>query len=126
MGKTMVSTVLVTGASERVAEVSSALRKAGAEVIAVDDLGKLDAALAGLPPGSLDRYIQMPVHMAARGQTVVERARHFLDNGLPARFAAASTILPAMSDEARVVLVGVTPPLVPPRAVGSNLTRESA
>jgi len=50
MGKTVVSTVLVTGASERVAEVSSALRKAGAEVTAVDDLGKLDAALAGLPP----------------------------------------------------------------------------
>ena len=75
---------MVTGASERVAEVSSALRKAGAEVIAVDDLGKLDAALAGLPPGSLDRYIQMPVHVAARGETVVERVRHFLGNGLPA------------------------------------------
>ena len=106
MGKTVVSTVLVTGASERVAEMSSALRKAGAEVIAVDDLGKLDAALAGLPPGSLDRYIQMPVHVAARGETVVERVRHFLEDGLPARFAAASTILPAMSNEARVVLVG--------------------
>src|SRR5665647_3077721 len=101
MGKTVVSTVLVTGASERVAEVSSALRKAGAEVTAVDDLGKLDAALAGLPPGSLDRYIQMPVHVAARGETVVERVRHFLGNG-PARLAAASTtILPAKSDEAR-------------------------
>ena len=106
MGKTVVSTVLVTGASERVAKMSSALRKAGAEVIAVDDLGKLDAALAGLPPGSLDRYIQMPVHVAVRGETVVERVRHFLEDGLPARFAAASTILPAMSDEARVVLVG--------------------
>jgi hypothetical protein len=48
----------------------------------------------------------MPMHVAARGETVVERVRHFLDNGLPARFAAAPAILPAMSDEARVVLVG--------------------
>jgi hypothetical protein len=102
----MVSTVLVTGASQPVAEVSDALRKAGAEVISVDDLGKLEAALAGLPPGSLSGYVQLPVHVAARGDTVVERVRHFLEDGLLARFSAAATILPAMSDEARVVLVG--------------------
>lgn len=125
MGKTVVSTVLVTGASERVAEMSSALRKAGAEVIAVDDLGKLDAALAGLPPGSLDRYIQMPVHVAARGETVVERVRHFLGNGLPARLAAASTILPAMSNEARVVLVGGNTSIGSASCRRINLTRES-
>jgi hypothetical protein len=102
----MVSTVLVTGATQPVAEVSDALRKAGAEVISVDDLGKLEAALAGLPPGLLDGYVQLPVHVAARGDTVVERVRHFLEDGLLARFSAAATILPALSDEARVVLVG--------------------
>jgi len=102
----MVSTVLVTGATQPVAEVSDALRKAGAEVISVDDLGKLEAALAGLPPGSLSGYVQLPVHVAARGDTVVERVRYFLEDGLLARFSAAATILPAMSDEARVVLVG--------------------
>jgi len=102
----MVSTVLVTGAMQPVAEVSDALRKAGADVISVDDLGKLEAALAGLPPGSLSGYVQLPVHVAARGETVVERVRWFLEDGLLARFSAAATILPAMSDEARVVLVG--------------------
>lgn len=102
----MVSTVLVTGAAESVVEVSEALRRAGSEVISVDDLGKLDAALLGLSPGSLDGYVQLPVHVAARGESVVDRVRHFLEDGLLARFAAASAILPAMSDGAIVVLVG--------------------
>ncbi|MDQ1482477.1 MAG: hypothetical protein QOF35_553 [Actinomycetota bacterium] len=102
----MGSTVLVTGAAEPVAEVSEALRHAGAEVIAVDDLSKLDAALAGIPPGSLDGYVQLSVHAAARGVTVVERVRNFLEDGLLARFVAASAILPVISDSARVVLVG--------------------
>ena len=102
----MVSTVVVTGAAEPVAAVSEALRHAGAEAIAVDDLGKLEAALAGIPPGSLHGYIQLPVHVAARGSTVVDRVRNFLQDGLLARFAASSTLLPAMSDKGRVVLVG--------------------
>jgi hypothetical protein len=103
---TVGSTVVVTGAAQSVAAVSEALRRAGAEVIAVDDLSKLDTAFAGIAPGSLDGYVQMPVHVAARGATVVDRVRNFLDDGLLARFAATSRIMPAMSDEARVVLVG--------------------
>src|SRR5664280_3825041 len=102
----MTSTVMVTGAAEPVAAVSEALRDAGAEAIAVDDLGKLEAALAGVPPGSLDGYFQWPVPVTARGSIVVERVRHFLEDGLLARFAASSTLLPAMSEEGRVVLVG--------------------
>ena len=102
----MVSTVVVTGAAERVASVSEALREAGAEVIAVDDLARLDSTLAGIAPGSLDGYVQLPVHAAARGSSVVERVRNFLEDGLLARFVVASTILPALSDKARVVLVG--------------------
>jgi len=102
----MVSTVMVTGATEPVAAVSEALRQEGAEVIAVDDLSKLDAVLAALAPGSLDGYVQLPVHVAARGSSVVERVRNFLEDGLLARFAASSVLLPAMSDEGRVVLVG--------------------
>ncbi|MBE3076699.1 MAG: hypothetical protein IMZ75_17505 [Actinobacteria bacterium] len=102
----MSATVVVTGAAEQVAAVSAALRDAGAEVIAVDDLGKLDAVVAGISPGSLDSYVQLPVYVAARGSSVTERVRNFLEDGLLARFAAASTILPAVSDEGRVVLVG--------------------
>jgi hypothetical protein len=89
-----------------VAAVSEALREAGAEVIAVDDLARLDSTLAGIAPGSLDGYVQLPVHATARGTSVVERVRNFLEDGLLARFVVASTILPALSDKARVVLVG--------------------
>jgi hypothetical protein len=105
-GATVGSTVVVTGASEAVAAVSRALRQAGAEVVAVDDLSTLEAVFAGIAPGSLSGYVQLPVHVAARGASVVERVRHFLEDGLLARFAAASTILPALSDQGRVVLVG--------------------
>ena len=107
----MASTVVVTGAAEPVAAVSAALRDAGALVTAVDDLGKLDAAVAGIAPGSLDCYVQLPVHVAARGQAVTERVRNFLEDGLLARFTAASTILPALSDGGRVVLVGGNTPV---------------
>ena len=107
----MGSTVVVTGAAEPVAAVSAALRQAGALVTAVDDLGRLKAAVAGIAPGSLDCYVQLPVHVAARGEAVVERVRNFLEDGLLARFTAASTILPAMSDGGRVVLVGGNTPV---------------
>jgi hypothetical protein len=105
------STVVVTGAAEQVAAVSAALRGAGAEVTAVDDLGKLEAAVAGIAPGLLDCYVQLPVHVAARGKAVIDRVRNFLEDGLLARFTAASTILPAMSDGGRVVLVGGNTPV---------------
>ena len=103
-------TVAVTGATEQVAAVSAALRKAGAEVIAVDDLGALSAAVAGLAPGSLDCYVQLPVHVAPRGNAVIDRVRNFLEDGLLARFTAASTILPALSDDGRVILIGGNTP----------------
>jgi hypothetical protein len=104
-------TVVVTGAAEQVAGVSAALKDAGAEVIAVDDLGRLAAAIAGLAPGSLHCYVQLPAHVPARGVAVVERVRNFLEDGLLARFTAASTILPALSEGGRVVLVGGNTPV---------------
>jgi hypothetical protein len=105
------STALVTGAAERVALVSSAFRDAGADVTAVDDLEKLEAVVAGIAPGSVDCYVQLPVHVAPRGDAVIERVRNFLEDGLLARFAAASMILPAVSDAGRVVLVGGNTPV---------------
>lgn len=107
----MGSTVVVTGAAEPVAAVSVALREAGAEVTAVDDLGKLDAAIAGIAPGSLDCYVQLPVQFSARGNAVTERVRNFLEDGLLARFTAASTILPRLSEAGRVVLLGGNAPV---------------
>ncbi len=91
--------------------MAAALTESGADVIAVDDLGGLDAAVAGITAGSLDCYVQLPVHVAARGEAVVERVRNFLEDGLLARFTAAATILPALSDGGRVILVGGNTPV---------------
>lgn len=110
-GKTVGSKVVVTGAAQRVAAVSAALKNAGAEVTAVDDLRGLEAVLEGIKPGSLDCYVQLPVQVAARGKTVIERVRNFLEDGLISRFTASSTILPSMSDGGRVVLVGGNTPV---------------
>ena len=98
--------VVVTGAAEWVAAVSAALKDAGAEVTAVDDLRNLAQEVSGISPRTLDCYVQLPVHVAARGEAVIERVRNFLEDGLLARFTAASTILPAMSEGGVVVLVG--------------------
>lgn len=106
----MSPTVIVTGAADRVAAVSAALRDAGAEVMAVDDLGELDKTVAGVAPGSVDCYVQLPVRVVPRGSAVIERVRNFLEDGLLARFAATSTILAALSDDGRVVLVGGNTP----------------
>ena len=76
----------------------------------VDALGALGAAVAGLAPGSLDCYVQLPVQVAPRGNAVIDRVRNFLEDGLLARFTAASTILPALSDDGRVILVGGNTP----------------
>jgi hypothetical protein len=105
------ATVVVTGTPEQVAGVSAALRDAGAEVIAVDQLAQLAAAVASTAPRSVDCYVQLPVHVAGRGESVVERVRNFLEDGLLARFTAASTMLPALSEGGRVVLVGGNTPV---------------
>jgi len=101
---------LVTGAAELVAAVSAALRNEGADVTAVDDLGKLAAVVAGIAPGSLDCYVQLPMRVAPRGTAVIERVRNFLEDGLLGRFSAASTILPVVSDDGMIVLVGGNTP----------------
>lgn len=96
--------VLVSGGDERVREVADALRAAGAEVVAVDDLARLREAVDGLD-GRLQGYVQLPVSVPVEGSSVVERVHGFLEGGLLSRFDAARTVLPALDEDARVVLV---------------------
>jgi hypothetical protein len=98
--------VLVTGSVERIDGVAAALRGADTEVMTVTDLGRLGDEVAALPPGSIDCYIQLPVTLRPSGETTVSRVRDFLDKGLVTRFRLAETVLPGLSDEGRVVLVG--------------------
>ncbi len=97
---------LVTGSTERVEGVAAALGHAGAEVVSVTDLDRLDEAVKAFEPGSLDCYIQLPIALHPMGDSVVSRVRSFLEGGLLARFRLAEAVLPALSAEGRVVLVG--------------------
>jgi hypothetical protein len=105
-GANVAPTVLVTGSEQRVEEVGSALRAAGADVLSAPGLDRLDEAVKPLRPGSLDCYIQLPVTLRPSGGTVVSRVRDFLEKGLLTRFQLAEAVLPAMSPDGRVVLVG--------------------
>lgn len=106
----MTKTVLVSGSDARVGELAEALRAAGAQVVAVDDLDRMEEAVAGLPEGALQGYVQLPVSVALEGDSVVGRVRSFLEQGLLSRFDAVRTVLPALDDAARVLLVsGNTP-----------------
>jgi hypothetical protein len=93
---------LISGASERVAELGAALEVAGADAVGVSELDRLPEVAAG---ARFDAYVQLPVHIEPVGGTVVARLEHFLSQGLLARFRAAVAVLPALGDEARVVLV---------------------
>ena len=97
-------TMLVSGCDERVALVADALSEGG-DVIRVDDPPTLRDVVATLKPGSLSHYVQLPVNVQVSGSTVVGRVQTFLQQGLLARFAAADAILPALRDDAMVVLV---------------------
>jgi len=106
----MAATVLVTGSPERVEQVVTALRAAGAEAVGRTDLDRLDAELAAFAPGSLAGYVQLPVSLQVTGETVVSRVRGFLESGLLSRFRLAEAVLPALSADSRVLLVaGHTP-----------------
>lgn len=104
---------LVTGSADRTDGVAAALRDKGAEVVAITDLETLQDAVASLEPGSVDTYVQLPVYIKPEGDSVVSRVHSFLEHGLIARFTAAETVTPLLSDQARVVLVGGNTPRDP-------------
>lgn len=101
----MAQQALVSGSDERVGQVAEALRAAGAEVVVSDVPSMLAEVLAGSAPGSLDCYVQLPVNVDVSGATVVGRVRMFLQKGLLARFDAVDLVMPALRDDAVVVLV---------------------
>jgi hypothetical protein len=99
------TTALITGWAERVGEVAAAFEDAGFTVMPVTDHEKVAEVCASLPPGSVDCYVQLPGRIATRGDTVVERVRNFLTDGLIRRFEAAAAIAPTLASDACVLLV---------------------
>ena len=97
------TTVLVTGGGERLAEVAKAIEAAGAETTVVDTLDRLGEVVAD---GTYDAYVQLPVAMTPRSGSLVSRVEQFLSEGLLSRFRAAETVLPTLAESANVLLVG--------------------
>lgn len=97
------TTVLVTGGGERLDEVTSAVKATGADVVVVDDLGRLGEAVAGQ---DFDAYVQLPVAMTPTEGSVVSKVEQFLTQGMLSRFRAAATVLPTLAADANVMLVG--------------------
>lgn len=96
---------LVSGCDDRVTQVADALRDRGVEVVVSRDPAQLAQTAAQLEPCSLSYYVQLPVTIDVSGTTLVARVRSFLQRGLLARFDAADAVLPALRDDATVVLV---------------------
>lgn len=102
MGKT----ALVTGSSQRMTEVSSALEKSGfAVTMAGGTRSEVESACASMAPGTLDCYVQLPRASPVSGETLVGRVHQFLEEGLLTRFEATGVVLPLLAPDACVVLV---------------------
>jgi len=105
--------VLVSGTEVLVAQVATALRSRGADVVEVPDLDDVAAACAAAGPRAFDSYVQLPATFQVRGSTAVRRVHHFYAEGVLARFTALDAALPALTEHARVVFVmGLLPPEV--------------
>jgi hypothetical protein len=98
------SAVLVTGSPEAVEPVVAAVRAAGAEAVGVTT--DVLAALEELEPGSVGCYVQLPVGIAPSGDTAVSRVHSFLEQGLLTRFRLVDAVMPALAEDATVLLVG--------------------
>ena len=101
----MGETVLVTGSPARVEEVAAALEQAGFSVVPAPEPNDLAKACAGIEPGSLACYVQLPKETKVDGPSLIGRVRQFLAEGLLARFEAAATVVPCLAKDGCVVLV---------------------
>ncbi len=101
----MGETALVTGSAGRVEEVSAALEGAGFAVVRAPEPGDLAGVCAGIDPGTLSCYVQLPKETKVDAPSLIGRVRQFLAEGLLARFEAASVVVPLLNKEGCVVLV---------------------
>jgi hypothetical protein len=104
-GYAMTKRALVTGSVERAQAVADLFRQAGVASTAVSELDELVDV-----PGPCDYYVQLPVTVSTKGDSVVQRLHSFLIDGLLSRFAAVERVLPMLAPGATVVLVAGNSP----------------
>ena len=99
------SSAVVTGPFERVADMALRLKVAGFEVLAAEpDVGQI-------PPGvdEVDCYVQLPNDALPAGDHAPKAHGH----ALTARFDAAAQMAPMLASRATVVLVADPPDVTP-------------
>jgi threonine dehydrogenase-like Zn-dependent dehydrogenase len=101
----MPTNVLVSGAPERIAAASEALRAHDCTVVEVDDLADVPAACAAAGDGAFDAYLQLPAAFSIEGSSAIERLYHFYVHGVLARFPAMNAAVPALKPGGRIIMV---------------------
>jgi hypothetical protein len=101
----MPTNVLVSGAPERIAEVSKVLRAQDCTVVEVDDLANVPAACTEAGENAFDAYLQMPAAFHIEGETALERLHWFYVKGVLARFPAMNAVIPSLKPGGRVAVV---------------------
>jgi hypothetical protein len=101
----MGDTALVTGSAARVEEVAAAMERAGFSVVRAPETSDLAGVCAGIDPGSVACYVQLPKETKVDAPSLIGRVRQFLAEGLLARFEAAATVVPTLAKDGCVVLV---------------------
>jgi hypothetical protein len=96
---------LVTGSAARVADVAAALEDAGYTVLQVPEPGDVAEACAGIEPGTLACYVQLPKETPVDAPSLIGRVQQFLTAGLLTRFEQAETVVPCLAKDGSVVLV---------------------
>ncbi len=101
----MPTNVLVSGAPERIAAVSTVLQAHDCTVVEVDDLERVPQACAEAGEGAFDSYVQLPAYFGIEGTTAIERLHHLFVKGVLARFPAMNAVVPALKPGGRITLV---------------------
>ena len=96
-------TALVTGAPERVPDITIALKSAGFDILSAGATSPED--VPDLEANSVDCYVQLPVDPPTPGGGALRRTRDVIAYEMVSRFDAAAQFLPLLAPSATVLLI---------------------
>jgi hypothetical protein len=100
-----VPTALVTGSPDRVPDVTVALKSEGFDIVSSGTPAAVAEAAVGVPPGTVDCYVQLPVGLPNGADGALGQARTVVAEAVLARFDTAAFLAPLLAPSASVVLV---------------------
>ena len=97
--------VLISGMAELATKVADELRSREVEATEVHDLDQIPQVCTEAGPDAFDSYVQLPATFTVRGDSAIRRVHHFYADGVLRRFTALASVLPTLTDRARVTFV---------------------